>query len=94
MASLRRSELINAWDQLFQWLYLFSVLFFFDIQAHAQTTTYHWAFVHRIFSMLLAMPHVETQGLQKKNNNLNKELKQEAFSVDHCALMNFLFQMT
>ena len=44
MASLGRNELIDALDQLFQGLYLFSVLFLFDIQAHTQTTAYYWVF--------------------------------------------------
>ena len=41
MASLGRIKLIDVWDQLFQCLYLFSVLFLFDIQAHTQTTAYY-----------------------------------------------------
>ena len=41
MVPLGHNELIDAWDQLFHCLYLFSVLFLSDIQAHTQTTAYY-----------------------------------------------------
>ena len=60
MASLGRSELIDAEDQVFQCLYLFSVLFLFDIQAHTQTTACYWVFAFIAYSVWYAVLQCDT----------------------------------
>ena len=60
MASLGRGELIDAWDPLFQCLYLFSVLFLLDIQAHTQTTASYLVFAFIAYSVLYTVLQCDT----------------------------------